>query len=763
MRWFLLGGLVFGSLVTYAQSYGPGEIYYGGIRLQFSGQVQIVGTCSGPHQVGTGVSELRCEAQAGTSGRIMLTATRTPAGAVNIRAEALPPGWPAFPVASGFGTATTQYDFLVPSLAGQTFLLRFKAWTPGVIGELELRVSLVVRAASPSEPGIPPTYGPFTGATDASGRFDIPIPTLPNTFVTGTLTECTVRVLPQAQVSVTLVPKTGVTAVTRADQIGTVRVSSPGYPEATVTQLQLASSMDMFGRVYTTVGLGTVCLRPAPPPPTPAYGPIAGKTDAEGKFTGTLVPGVTVSGQLTECTAKPLAYQEFTLTPVPKGEAIGSFEDIAGFKIAVSGYQEAMVTRFSLFSLFGLTSYHLGQVCLLSAACPATRLRLLVWNTALLPTHALFVGPRIPVVAEVVAGNYDIVCLQEVFDEAGKRAVHQSWTGREDPGQWHPLSRGQSKRVQVGGTEILLLGAMPNEEGTEVFVGQAGDRYVLAGPDSYCPVLGVDVEATQDGGLMLLSRYPIVAASAMIWGNQAGLLGGEELCAKGALYARVQLDPRNADCYVHVFNVHLAARDPEFTGPLEGKIPHPDRAWEVRKSQILELGAFIKACTQDDRARRPVILCGDFNVIAPFPANWGEDLVLPAGVDPRSPLPSPAYIAMLELLAEAGMFTDAWREKHPDKPGFTWLGRDWRTRSEGPWGDRGNPLAQGPGWPQRLDYIFYFRGGDTSPLLLGLESIGRTRWSNLIDKGAPFRWGDVQTYVPSDHLGLTATFMIAPP
>ncbi|MCX7844050.1 MAG: endonuclease/exonuclease/phosphatase family protein [Candidatus Bipolaricaulota bacterium] len=429
--------------------------------------------------------------------------------------------------------------------------------------------------------------------------------------------------------------------------------------------------MDIFGRVHAAVGLGTVCLRPAPPPTTPACGPIAGKTDAEGKFTGTLVPGVTVSGQLTECTAKPLAYQEFTLTPVPKGEAIGSFEDIAGFKIAVSGYQETMVTRFSLFSLFGLTSYHLGQVCLLSAACPATRFRPLVRNAAPLPTHALFVGPRIPVVAEVVAGNYDIVCLQEVFDEAGKRAVHQSWTGREDPGQWHPLSRGQSKRVQ--------------------------------------------------------------------------------------------LDPRNADCYVHVFNVHLAARDPEFTGPLEGKIPHPDRAWEVRKSQILELGAFIKACTQDDRARRPVILCGDFNVIAPFPANWGEDLVLPAGVDPRSPLPSPAYIAMLELLAEAGMFTDAWREKHPDKPGFTWLGRDWRTRSEGPWGDRGNPLAQGPGWPQRLDYIFYFRGGDTSPLLLGLESIGRTRWSNLIDKGAPFRWGDVQTYVPSDHLGLTATFMIAPP
>lgn len=106
---------------------------------------------------------------------------------------------------------------------------------------------------------------------------------------------------------------------------------------------------------------------------------------------------------------------------MPKGEAIGSFEDIAGFEVAV------------LVAGFSLTSYRLGQVCLPRAACPATRLRPLVRNAVPLPTHALFVGPRIPAVAEVAAGNYDIVGLQEASDGAGKRAVHRSRKAEKIP------------------------------------------------------------------------------------------------------------------------------------------------------------------------------------------------------------------------------------------------------------------------------------------------------------------------------------------
>ncbi|MBC7099829.1 hypothetical protein H5T52_12130, partial [Candidatus Bipolaricaulota bacterium] len=243
-----------------------------------------------------------------------------------------------------------------------------------MIGELELQVILeVVRAVTPTPPPAEagPSYGPFTGTTDETGRFEVPIPSLPNTSVTGKLTECTVVPLPNRPVSITLVPNPGVTAITRADQIRAVRVSSPGYPEVTITQIRLASSMDMFGRTYTTVDVGTVCLQPtAPPTPLPVAptGPVTGKTDDEGKFTVPLAPGVTVSGRLTECTVKPLPTQDFTITPIPKGET-GSAVDLVGFTFSVPGYQETTVTKFTKFSIFGLTSYILGDVCLPRPTC----------------------------------------------------------------------------------------------------------------------------------------------------------------------------------------------------------------------------------------------------------------------------------------------------------------------------------------------------------------------------------------------------------
>ncbi|MBC7318236.1 hypothetical protein H5T57_03175 [Candidatus Bipolaricaulota bacterium] len=328
----------------------------------------------------------------GSAGIVELRAIRTPTGAVNMRIESVPGGWPRSfwvyqqdewrdsrsSVASGWGTVEAQYRFTVPpGSAGSTFALRFKAWTAGVIGELELRVILeVVRAVTPTPPPAEagPSYGPFTGTTDETGRFEVPIPSLPNTSVTGKLTECTVVPLPNREVSITLVPKPGIGTLTRADQIGAVCLSSPGYPEVTITQIGLASSMDMFGRTYTTVDVGTVCLQPAAPPTPPPVaptGPITGKTDNEGKFTVTLAPGATVTGRLSECTVKPLPNQEFTLSLVPKGETV-VLEDLAGFTFAVPGYTETTVTKFSKLSLFGLTSYSVGDVHL-TPKCAACR------------------------------------------------------------------------------------------------------------------------------------------------------------------------------------------------------------------------------------------------------------------------------------------------------------------------------------------------------------------------------------------------------
>jgi endonuclease/exonuclease/phosphatase family metal-dependent hydrolase len=371
-------------------------------------------------------------------------------------------------------------------------------------------------------------------------------------------------------------------------------------------------------------------------------------------------------------------------------------------------------------------------------------------------SFAKFVGQRIPHTAASVKG-FDIVCLQEVFDEDGKSAIAEAWVGQKTDVTWNgQLERDKEKELQLDGAKVRLLGAMPNDEGTEIAVLRQGTRYIVAGPDSWCPdpITGIDWETTQDGGLMLLTTYPIVAASGMIWSDQTGV---EELGAKGALYARIQLDPENSECYIHVFNTHLAARDPEFTGPDgRGQVPHPDQNWKAREKQIEELVTFISNCIRDDKVGNPIILCGDFNVIAPFPANWGGDLVVPAEIDATKAIPSPQYDELIKLLA-AHKLTDAWKEKLAGMPGFTWLGNDWQTQPGSPWEDKGNPLATEPGWPQRLDYILYNAGTETSPITLRLDVIDRTRKAEK-----PFQWNGTQSYILSDHLGVIAKFTVSP-
>jgi|GEM_PF-3187490 len=112
----------------------------GAVKLEFSGTLVIAGSCT---RVGTNV--IHCRVPEGATGTLTLTAKRTPAGTVNIRAESLPPGWPPFGVKSGWGEISATYTFTVPGgTAGRRFELRFRAWTAGLAGELELWVILDV-------------------------------------------------------------------------------------------------------------------------------------------------------------------------------------------------------------------------------------------------------------------------------------------------------------------------------------------------------------------------------------------------------------------------------------------------------------------------------------------------------------------------------------------------------------------------------------------------------------------------------------------
>lgn len=371
--------VIFGvwALLGAAQIYRPGEIYYGGIRLEFSGQLLTGGACAASTQIAPNITQLHCQIPEGETIVLELRAIRTPAGAVNIRADALPSGWPAFPVVSGWGKVTAQYRFTLPKgSAGQSYELRFKAWAAGVVGELELRVIVeVLKTATPTEPTVFPTYGPFSGTTDGFGRFEVPIPILPGVTVTGTLTECTVRSLSNVVVFVSIVPKQ-VGTLRSVEDIAKVRVSSPGYGEVEVIELMLTSSSDISGRTYTTIHVGTICLRSGQ---ELSAGQITGKTDAEGKFTVSLpFPGATVSGRLIDPFFRPIQNQPFTILLIPKGVTFP--EEIAGFVIAVPGYVEATVTKFSKFVFFGLTNFLLGDVQLMSAELPWNADRPLTWD-----------------------------------------------------------------------------------------------------------------------------------------------------------------------------------------------------------------------------------------------------------------------------------------------------------------------------------------------------------------------------------------------
>lgn len=238
-----------------------------------------------------------------------------------------------------------------------------------MIGELELKVILdIVRGVTPSppptEPTVPPTYGPFTGTTDGEGRFEVPIPPFPNTSVPGKLTECTLKPLSNQQVSVTLVPKPGVTAITRV-----AKSRGCGFlPQATVRWQQLSCA---FFRPW-----------------------ICG---------------------LTECGKIPLSNQEFTLTLMPKGEATANAEDIAGFTFRVPGYQETTVTQFSRLSIFGFTWYNVGTASLFFIGCPEIPLRVLTQNTKRLTHNDPWIPAREQEIFKLLRSpieyNFDIVCL----------------------------------------------------------------------------------------------------------------------------------------------------------------------------------------------------------------------------------------------------------------------------------------------------------------------------------------------------------------
>ena len=153
-----------------------------------------------------------------------------------------------------------------------------------------------------------------------------------------------------------------------------------------------------------------------------------------------------------------------------------------------------------------------------------------------------------------------------------------------------------------------ILNAAPSDkcQPSQIAIVKTGNSYIVAGPDSTSHLSGKRI-ASYSGGLMILSKYPVTAASGYI--HEDSSWHEKKFTNKGALYARIQLDPKNPKSFIHVFNVHLVARE---------------NNKEKRSKQVDNLILFMINCIAKSDNYNPIILCGDFNIIAGIHDEYGS-------------------------------------------------------------------------------------------------------------------------------------------
>lgn len=397
-----------------------------------------------------------------------------------------------------------------------------------------------------------------------------------------------------------------------------------------------------------------------------------------------------------------------------------------------------------------------------------------------------FVAPafeeRTNCITDLLLSDYGIVCLQEVFNGSSQNKIISAWHNMvsldaengdlgkwqseyfndwssflpgKDKDLWHSLDEAQS---------LALLAENENFWGVKVIDQRVNNiraelicsPYYIMGPD------GVHLNIRQDSGLIILSKYPIIECSAMTYSSSSG---SDRLANKGVVYARIQVSPSEGD-YMHVFNTHIQAHDYA----------------ETRLAQISELMDFISEIIKSDKDYiRPILIAGDFNVSAEKPENWMKlaDISPPETENLTSSEHSDnetiEYKEFKKILDSFSYdqvhITDSWLELNPEEPGFTWIGKDWITGSNNPYGKLGNQIATENGGPQRIDYIFYFKG--TGSLYLEPISIslvpGKPDLLYCLDKDpedltsrSPYGCWEIsleddcshKSYAVSDHLGL---------
>jgi len=188
-------------------------------------------------------------------------------------------------------------------------------------------------------------------------------------------------------------------------------------------------------------------------------------------------------------------------------------------------------------------------------------LRILTYNFFMRPpgihdNGSDYKGERLKSFLNNELNNWDIICFQEMFGSYSKRK------------------------------NTLLNKAK-----------KCGFKYHIEGP-----IPNVLSRHIVDGGLMILSRFQIVAKESIIYSKGTS---SDALASKGVLYAKIKL-PNGM--YFHVFTTHLQA------SYYDRSVKRLKEFESIRLNQMKELRDFMHIITKDDTL--PIFLMGDMNVPA---------------------------------------------------------------------------------------------------------------------------------------------------
>ncbi|KYQ92877.1 putative sphingomyelinase [Tieghemostelium lacteum] len=130
-----------------------------------------------------------------------------------------------------------------------------------------------------------------------------------------------------------------------------------------------------------------------------------------------------------------------------------------------------------------------------------------------------------------------------------------------------------------------------------------------------------------DGGLVVISRYPIVDSSYLMFTQG---VDSDMLASKGVLYCKIKLPNHQL---IHLFTTHLQASYINPNALTDTNVRNDG----VRTVQLNQLREFILEKTYQDA--HPIILAGDLNVDARVAKDNGKS-------------DSPAYLEMLDILSK---------------------------------------------------------------------------------------------------------------